>query len=278
MNDLRTASPAACFLLLATALLSASGLSAPARFIAVFQEGANPSSEQIQFLSLMNQARAKAGAPPLQQDAHLDATAYAHALLMSKKKELSHQFPGEPDLSSRLLSSGEIRLDKMGENVALDVSIVGANDHLLHSPPHRKNLLDPDFNVVGLAIIHRGDQIYVVQDFGRRVTSYSSSKAADAVAQAIIHAREKLGAPPLQRIDRGDLQEVACTMARQDKLDVAGARPLSQTYHVLKYSTPAVDALPKGSDAIITSAELTKFSVGACAESGKNYFAIVLFY
>jgi uncharacterized protein YkwD len=244
---------------------------------AAFQGGA-ANDDQGQLLSLMNEARARTGAPALRLESHLSAAAQEHAMLMAKRRELSHQFPGEPPLSDRLLASGEIRLDKMGENVALDVTIEGANDHFLHSPPHRKNLLDPDFNLVGLAIVRSGEQIYVVQDFGHGVTNYSSDKAADAVAQAIGHARRDHGSPSLERVYRADLHDVACTMAQEGKLDVAGARPFSQTYHVLKYSSPVADTLPQGTDQLILSREVSKVSVGACAAAGKNYFVIVLLY
>jgi uncharacterized protein YkwD len=235
-------------------------------------------NDKAKLLTLMNQARSRQGAPPLRGDSYLDAAAYDHAVLMAKKRELSHQFPGEPSLSERLLAGGKIRLDKMGENVALDVTVEGANEHFLHSPPHRKNLLDPDFNVVGLAIVVSGDQIYVVQDFGRMVSNYSSNQAEDAVANAIRNRRQSAGAPPLERVYRGDLHEVACAMAREGKLDVAGARPLSQNYHVLKYSSPGVDKLPEGAEQLIQSREVAKFSTGVCAAVGQNYFVIVLLY
>jgi len=234
--------------------------------------------DEAKLLRLMNQARSDAGASPLRIDSHLTEAAHDHAMLMAKKRALSHQFPGEPPLSDRLLASGKIRLDKMGENVALDVTIEGANEHFLHSPPHRKNLLDPDFNIVGLAIVVSGDQIYVVQDFGHGVNNYSSDKAADTVAQAIARMRQDHGSPPLEHVHRSDLQDVACTMAREGKLDVSGARPFSQNYHVLKYSSPAVDTLPQGTNDLILSRDISKFSVGACAASGKNYFVIVLLY
>jgi uncharacterized protein YkwD len=251
---------------------------APSLRFTAFESLAFDNDDETKLLRLMNQARADAGAPPLRMDSHLTAAAHDHAMLMARKRELSHQFPGEPLLSDRLLASGKIRLDKMGENVALDLTIEGANEHFLHSPPHRKNLLDPDFNIVGLAIVVSGDQIYVVQDFGHEVKSYSSDKAADTVAQAIAHMRQDHGSPTLEDVHRSDLQDVACTMAREGKLDVAGARPFTQNYHVLKYSSPAVDTLPQGTNELILSRDISKFSVGACAASGKNYFVIVLLY
>jgi len=244
---------------------------------AAFREG-TANDDKATLLSLMNQARSRQGVPPLQSDSSLDAAAYEHAVLMAKKRELSHQFSGEPALSERLLASGKIRLDKVGENVALDITVEGANEHFLRSPPHRKNLLDPDFNVVGLAIVVNGEQIYVVQDFGRLVNNYSSNQAEDAVAKAVRDKRQSAGAPPLERVYRSDLHGVACAMARENKLDVAGARPLSQNYHVLKYSSRGVDKLPQGTEQLIESREISKFSTGVCAAAGQNYFVIVLLY
>jgi len=234
--------------------------------------------DQKKLLQLMNEARSHEGIPPLRIDTRLNSAAYDHALMMAKKRELSHQFPGEPPLSERLLSGGDIRLDKMGENVALDITVEGANEHFLHSPPHRKNLLDAAFNVVGLAFVETNRQIYVVQDFGHLVNSYSSEKAEDVVAKAIMQARQQAGTSRLERVYRSDLHEVACGMAQEGKLDVAGARPLSQSYQVIKYSSPSVDTLPSGIETAIASPSVSKFSAGACAAPGKNYFVIILLY
>jgi uncharacterized protein YkwD len=125
----------------------------------------DPAAEGV-LLDLANQRRKAAGAPPLRADEGLTVVARAHARLMVDKQQLSHQFEGEPDLMPRLRASG-LQLSWVGENVASNASVERAFEALMQSPPHRQNLLDPDFNVAGMAAFWRNGQLYVVQDFAR---------------------------------------------------------------------------------------------------------------
>ena len=59
-------------------------------------------------LDLANQARARAGAPPLHLDAGLTAAARTHADVMARREQLSHQFEGEPSLPGRLAASSAL--------------------------------------------------------------------------------------------------------------------------------------------------------------------------
>lgn len=117
-------------------------------------------------LELANQHRQKAGVPPLRADESLREAARAHARLMVDKHQLSHQFDGEPTLMPRLRASG-LHLSWVGENVAYNASAEKAFESLMQSPPHRQNLLDPDFNVAGIAAFWSDGKLYVVQDFAR---------------------------------------------------------------------------------------------------------------
>src|SRR5207248_2539087 len=119
-------------------------------------------------LSLANSSRRQAGLPPLRFDPNLIQAARAHARLMVAQGQLSHQFEGEAPLMSRLRKTG-IRLDSVGENVAYDHSPEQAFDALMHSPPHRQNLLDPAFNTAGFAAFWSAGRLYVVQDFAHRI-------------------------------------------------------------------------------------------------------------
>ena len=134
-----------------------------------------PDAEQ-QLLDLANQARAQAGAPRLTLDAGLSKAARAHAEAMSAARQLSHRFEGEPSLPQRLASVAHTPLDQEGENVALDFDAAQAEQHLMLSPPHRANLLNPAYNVVGLGVVRSGDRLYIVQDFGHALPIYPQRK------------------------------------------------------------------------------------------------------
>jgi uncharacterized protein YkwD len=132
----------------------------------------DPQAEQ-QLLDLANHDRAQAGAPRLTLDAGLSKAARAHAEAMFAVRQLSHQFEGEPSLPQRLAVVAHTPLDQEGENVALDFDASQAEQHLMLSPPHRANLLNPAYNVVGLGVVRSGDRLYIVQDFGHALPNYS---------------------------------------------------------------------------------------------------------
>ena len=48
------------------------------------------------------------------------------------------------------------------------------------SPPHRANLLNPSYNVIGLGVVRNGDRLYIVQDFGHALPNYSAAEVKGA--------------------------------------------------------------------------------------------------
>jgi uncharacterized protein YkwD len=141
--------------------------------------GSSPSSvedvaAERMLLELANQRRHQVGAPALRMDANLTDAARAHARLMVTRQQLSHHFDGEALLMPRLLETG-LRLDHVGENVAYNSSVEKAFEALMQSPPHQRNLLDPDFNSAGFAAFWSGQRLYVVQDFAHRIPAVSTT-------------------------------------------------------------------------------------------------------
>ena len=138
----------------------------PKLLSAAMPSSTEDSAAESTLLELANQSRDQAGAPRLRMDKSLSEAARAHARLMVAQRQLSHQFDGEPSLMPRLRESG-LRLSWVGENVAYNASVEKIFEALMQSPPHRQNLLDPDFNVVGFAAFWSEGKLYVVQDFAR---------------------------------------------------------------------------------------------------------------
>lgn len=127
---------------------------------------------ESELLQLANERRREAGVPPLRASENLRRAAREHARLMVERRQLSHQFDGERSLLPRLRDSG-VPLDSVGENVAYHASVERAFDALMHSPPHRQNLLDPGFNVAGMAAVWSKGRLYVVQDFAHQLPQAS---------------------------------------------------------------------------------------------------------
>jgi len=123
-----------------------------------------------QLFDLVNRARSAAGAPPLEMDTGLTRAARAHAEEMATQQCLSHQFPDEPSLLQRLSKNSNLHLDGAAENVAYAATVEQVQDVLMHSPPHRENLLNPSYNVGGFSVVRSASVLYVAEDFAHRRT------------------------------------------------------------------------------------------------------------
>jgi uncharacterized protein YkwD len=128
------------------------------------------SQAELQLLDLTNQARAD-GLAPLQIDEGLMRAARKHSALMASQKQLAHDLPGEPALPQRFAATSMLEFSAEGENVGLAPSVAEVHKGFMHSPDHRENLLNPDYNVVGFAVVRNGNMIYVTEDFGHGLPS-----------------------------------------------------------------------------------------------------------
>ena len=229
-----------------------------------------PQAEQ-QLLKLANQSRAQAGAPPLALDSGLSEAARAHAQAMLDARQLSHQLDGELDLSQRIAATSNLQLDQAGENVALDYDAEHGHEHLMLSPPHRANLLNPAYNVVGLGVVRSGDRLYIVQDFAHALPGFSTQEVKDHIALAVNQVRRRTGLPELPRRDLLSADPAACSMAQADKLGTEQVRKLAEQFTVLTYTSLRPDNLPAGTSHAISSRNLRSFSVGACYSRTETY-------
>ncbi len=120
--------------------------------------------DEAQMVDMINQTRGAKGVPPLTVDPRLTDAARKHTWIMIDAGAISHQFPGEPDLSGRL-DETKVPFDSAGENLGWDVDVVATHQSLLEDPPHLRNIMDPKFDAVGVAVIRSGDHVYVTEDF-----------------------------------------------------------------------------------------------------------------
>lgn len=248
--------------------LSMKPIAATARDIP-YDDGELETEQQL--LALANQARRQAGVPPLNLDSGLSRAARAHAQTMLEERKLSHQFQDEPALPQRLASGSRLLLDQEGENVALDYDAQHGHEHLMHSPPHRANLLNPAYNVVGLGVVRSGDRLYIVQDFGHTVPNYPANEVKERVALALQHKRQQVNRTPLPRHDLPNADHIACSMAQSDQLSISPVRSLAEHYTVLTYTSLHPESLPKQATHAISSRNLRAFSVGTCYRRTETY-------
>jgi uncharacterized protein YkwD len=222
-------------------------------------------------LELANQARAEAGVHPLELDAGLTGAARIHAEAMFQARQLSHRFDGEPSLPARLAAATQIQLDQEGENVAFDYSAAEGHAHLMLSGPHRANLLSDSYNVVGLGVVRGAGRLYIVEDFGHALPSYSVEQMKTAIAATVMQSRRQFRRSHLIRRDLSTADDAACSMARADQLGTAPVSQLAQRYIVLSYTSLSPEALPESAGQVLSNRNLRDFSVGACYARTQTY-------
>jgi uncharacterized protein YkwD len=152
---MRTFSRTVSSLLAGFVLLSAIGIAQ--------NKAASPERE---LFDAMNRERVAHELPLLRWNDSLAVAARKHASEMAHKDALSHQFPGEPNLPTRVKQTGA-HFVWLSENVALGPNASTIHASFVKSPNHRSNILDTDMNVVGVGIVERNGQLFAVEDFSK---------------------------------------------------------------------------------------------------------------
>ena len=268
----------ACLLLVSLALIlpalaSDGDMGKPGRV----DEGA-----ERQLIDLINQSRNAEGLPPLVMDQRLTLAARKHTVRMVQHKELSHQYDDENPLPLRL-EAENLRSDRQAENIALEVDIEGAHQSLMRSPGHRANILNPDYNAVGVGIIRMGNDVYVTEDFAHRLPDYSEHEA-DAFLQ---HTIEKFatdrGLPRPVRKPQASLRRAACQMALNDSLDTDKPLGLPGAHGVLEWTASDLEKLPPNAKQLLAQPLHSAYSLGVCfapsvSHAGGLYWVVMVVY
>lgn len=119
---------------------------------------ANPTVDlagEAKMLILTNEIRKKDKKAELRPNLQLRAVAEAHARDMLAKGYFSHLSPQGKDGLSRV-NDAKITILSVGENLASAATVEAAQLGLLASEGHRKNILSPDFNQVGISVLDAG--------------------------------------------------------------------------------------------------------------------------
>jgi len=137
-------------------------LAATATFVlgAAAPAPAAPARGTAATLRLLNDARAARGIAPLKADARLARAARGHSRDMVARRYFSHVAPGGPGLAARVARTGWMHGRArwaIGENLAWGSGSLGSPAAIvkawMDSPPHRHNLLNRRFHVVGIGLV-----------------------------------------------------------------------------------------------------------------------------
>ena len=230
-------------------------------------QSSNDEQPERELLDLANQARTQAGVPALKLDEGLSKAARTHSQKMASQRELSHQLTGELDLQKRLAEDSNLQMDHVGENVGYAETADDAHAGFMESPPHRKNLLDPLYNVLGIGVVRSNGTLYVTEDFGHSLPPYSESEAQRAVADSIARVRSHAGLTALKNVPVDAVHQAACAMSKTDSLrgEILPAKS------IVRYTAITPSDLPNGMEKVLNDAGLSSFSVGVCFGRTNTY-------
>src|SRR4051812_37752861 len=142
-------------------------------------------AEGQRLVALANQARAQAGVPSVRWDPALAQAALKHTRRMvSEGGAIEHDYPGELVLSERAGLSGA-HFNLIEENIAVGPTSEEIHDAWLHSKLHRENMLNPEVDRIGIAVIARRGVLYATADFSRGVKAYSPTQVEEQVGSLV---------------------------------------------------------------------------------------------
>jgi len=184
--------------------------------------------ERILF-DFANRERAARQLSALQWDENLARAAHDHAVWMARTRAVSHQFPGEPGLSTRVLRAG-VHFSLVAENVGNASDAMELHGAWMNSPGHRANLLEPAANAVGIAVVESGGLIYAVEDFAHITTSISLEEQERRVGA-------QLAARGLRLLETASSVRQTCALSH-------GVAPGLHPKYLFRYLTVDIAVLP----------------------------------
>ena len=217
-------------------------------------------------LAAANQDRANQGLPALRLDPVLTQASAFHAREMAEHADISHQFPGEPELAERGSNAG-VHFSLIAENVGEAPTSVIIHDLWMHSPHHRANLLDPNVNTIGIAIVSRDNQLYAVEDFASTVEPLTLAQQEHAVAGVIAQSGMRVA-------DTTSDARETCTMST----GYAGSR---RPWYIMRYTAASLNEVPTQLKTRLSSGKYHQAIVGACPANSSpfsSYNIAVLLY
>jgi hypothetical protein len=164
-----------------------------------------------------------------------------------------------------------VPLDAAGENVAVNVSIPGANSGLMGSPPHRANILSQEFNVVGIGVVWSGSQVWVAQDFARTIQAMSREAATEIVAATFVRTRTRAGLPGLGRVSDGRLSSLACDMGHHNHVNTGKALKSTDAILATAYTTSHPEELPQTAVQAALQRNARSYGVGVCFQRSSSF-------
>jgi uncharacterized protein YkwD len=121
--------------------------------------GVSLNAEESRFVELLNAERGRAGLAPLAVHAGVVDVARGWAGELARRGSLAHN----PNLTAQV--GATTSWVKIGENVGMGADVDSVHQALMASSPHRRNMLDGAFDLVGVGVVRSGSGIWMSMVF-----------------------------------------------------------------------------------------------------------------
>ena len=212
----------------------------------------NLQAETGQLFALANQVRAQSGVGQLAWDPALAAAAMQHCERMVAEGPIAHRYGGEPDLSTRAAQQGA-HFSVIEENVALGPSAAEIHQAWMESPGHRANLLSPEVDRVGIAVVAARGELYAVADYSQGVEQLSAAQVEARVAALIRASGVAILRDP-------SVARAACTTDRGTPGTAGGPMPR----FVMRWQNSDLSQLPQPLVNQLSTGGYRQAAVGSC--------------
>ncbi len=224
-----------------------------------------------QLFALANQTRAQSGAGRLSWDPALAAAAMNHCKRMAYEGPISHRYNGEADLASRAGQAGA-HFELIEENVAVGPTASMIHDEWMHSPGHRSNLLNPEVDRVGVAVVASRGVLYAVADYEHGVESLNGREVESRVAEMMHRSGVSIASD-------ASMARAACAMGEGMPRSPNGAQP----GFIMRWQGSEMAQLPQALQERLASGRYRSAAVGSCPAQGQEgtftaYRVAVLLY
>ncbi len=172
---------------------------------------------------------------------------------MAAEGPIAHRYGGEADLSARAAQAGA-HFSVIEENVAVGPSADAIHEEWMQSSGHRANLLSPDVDRVGIAVVPARGVLYAVADYSRAVQQLSAAQVEARVAALI-----RVSGVAILR-DSG-LARAACATDDGMPQSAGGAMPR----FVMRWQDADLTRLPQALIDHLATGRYRQAAVGSCA-------------
>jgi hypothetical protein len=209
-------------------------------------------------LALANRSRAEQGVAPLKWDAALARAARQHCLRMAAEGPIAHRYAGEPDVSERAGQAGA-HFSLIEENVAVGPNPATIHDEWMHSPGHRANLLNPEVDRLGVAVVASRGTLYAVADYERDVPILTRNQ----VETKIVNMVQAKGVTVLRDADAA---RAACATSKGVPISKSGPR----VRFIMRWQDADLTQLPGALEYKLGTGQFHSAAVGSCQPQGQQ--------